>query len=386
METDLETVRTSEPRELLALIPHRLGFRPRDSAVLVSLRPPRGRVGLVMRVDLVHLADGGTGRQVARSALSALDADGARHVACVLYVGPDDPRLHAEPGRSAAHRAAAHVREAAEGPFGWVPVHVVTDSGFLTLDCTDPVCCPAGGRPLSELDATQVGAHMVLSGSVVAGSREELVRFPAVGQQARRSAARVRARWVTRGVEADEQAGEQREEARAAWRADSVAAWRSAVRCVEGTGPQHPAPWGRLEAGLVDRRVRDAVLVALIPGTGELAERYVLGTAPDTADDVAVREALRLVMDPAHGVRPPPDQARVHREALELVVAHGRPRRQAPALTLLAVLAWWQGEGARAQILLATALEHDATYRLARMVEDLLRSAVSPGWVRRDAA
>ena len=39
------------------------------------------------------------------------------------------------------------------------------------------------------------------------------------------------------------------------------------------------APWGRLEAGLADKRVRDGVLVALVPGTRDLPERCVGGRA-----------------------------------------------------------------------------------------------------------
>ena len=36
--TTPKTIRATEPRELLALIPFQLGFHPTDSVVLVSLR------------------------------------------------------------------------------------------------------------------------------------------------------------------------------------------------------------------------------------------------------------------------------------------------------------------------------------------------------------
>lgn len=379
METDIETIRVSEPREVLAYIPHRLGFRPRDSAVLLSLRPPRGAIGLVMRVDLPDLLDPEAGPQLARSAITTLDRDGARRVMCVLYTDEGDPRgVLASP----LHQAARHVREAAGGPFGEVDVLVVTPRGYLDLDCDPRTCCPAGGRPLRELESTLVGAHMVLAGSAVAGSRDELVLVARASEQARRSVARVRRRWEARCLDAwtsgPDAVGE--------WRAASVAAWRAAVASLDDSLAGRAAPWGRLEAGLADRRVRDAVLVALVPGTADLAERSVRGASPDPVDDAAMGAALRRIMDPTEGMEPPLARCRTHERTLDGVVAHGRAGHQAPAWTLLAVLSWWRGDGARAQIQLDRALADDPEYRLALMLVDLLAAAVGPGWVRRRAA
>ncbi|MDM7831394.1 DUF4192 domain-containing protein [Cellulomonas edaphi] len=378
METEIETIRVSEPREVLAYIPHRLGFRPRDSVVLVSLRPPRGRLGLIMRMDLQDVVDHERGPQLARSAIATMDRDGARRIICVLYSDGTDPRGRTSPLHDAAH----HVREAAGGPFGDVEVLVSTPTGYLDLDCDDERCCPRGGRPLRDLESTQVGAHMVLAGSTVAGSREDLVRIGRADDQLRRSVGRVRRRWEVRGAQA-RLAGP---DAVSRWRLDSVRAWRAAVARVDGTGTARAAPWGRLEAGLADRRVRDAVLVALVPGTGDLAERCVVGAMPAPADDAAMAAALRLIMDGDEGVEPPRELGALHARTLEAVVAHGRAGHQAPALTLLGMLSWWEGDGARAQILLERALEHDPGYRLGRMVQDLLRAAVPPGWARRTAA
>jgi hypothetical protein len=71
--------------------------------------------------------------------------------------------------------------------------------------------------------------------------------------------------------------------------------------------------------------------------------------------------------------------------ALEGVVAHGRAGAQAPALTLLALLSWWQGDGARARVLLDGALDSNPGYRLAVLLDDALGAAIPPGWVRRSA-
>ncbi|GIG20531.1 hypothetical protein Cch01nite_12550 [Cellulomonas chitinilytica] len=376
MQPSATTLRVNEPAEILALVPHRLGFRPQESVVAVSLRPPRGLVGVVARVDLLQLADPHDGADRARALTTLLDRDGATRVLLVVYTD-DDPRGAAE---HPAHRAVELFREAAEAPFGDVVVWVVTSTGYLALDCRDD-CCPSGGRPLRELDSTQVGAELVLAGSAVADSRADVATIRPASAERRRSVARVRRRWEARREEAL-QAGE---EAAARWRLDSVAAWRAAVsHACAGPAPGG-APWGRLEAGLADRRVRDSVLVALVPGTGELPERCVRGAAPAPRDEAALASAVATILDPGCAAPPPVVATRVHEDVLEHVVAHGRAGQQAPALTLLALLAWWRGDGARAAVLLDRALGDDGRYRLALLLHGLVEAGVGPGWTRRGA-
>lgn len=372
---DTTTLRVDEPRELLAYLPHQLGFQPHESAVAVSLRAPRGRVGLVARVDLPDLIDPKSGPQVARGLVAHLGADRAARTVLVLYTACD-PR---GPGpRSAGVRAAAaHFREGAAAPLGDVPVWVVTASGYLALDCEDVRCCPPGGRPLAELESTSVGAHMVLAGSCVERSRSGVGRVRTAPADARRAVARVARRWQARRVLA-EQGGEGTLQA---WREQSLAAWRTEVRSViDGADPARAALLGRIEVGLGDRRVRDAVLVSMVPGTGDLAERSV--RAEDAADARAMGEAVGVIVDPQRALPPPPGPTSAHVQALERVVAHGRRDAQAPALTLLAMLAWWQGDGVRASVLVAQALAHDPTHRLACLLDDALAAALPPGWVR----
>ncbi|GCE75979.1 DUF4192 domain-containing protein [Cellulomonas biazotea] len=412
---DTTTLRVSEPRELLALVPHRLGFHPRESVVAVSLRPPRGRVGVVARVDLDRLADPDAGGARARALVTLLGEDGARRALLVVYTR-DDPR---GPAGTAVRRAVAHVREAAALSLGDVAAWAVTSTGYLSLDCSD-ACCPPGGRPLRDLETTQTGARLVLAGSAVLDSRDDLARIPPADAGRRRGVARARRRWEERR----EAALAEGDDALRAWRLDSLAAWRSAVvltppigvdrsteervrdlgtvapdepapdgsadawstpgpgRAGTGRGPSQRAPWGRLEAGLADRRVRDAVLVSLVPGTGDLPERSVATQTPDAVVDAAIGRAVASIVDPARAVPPPADAAR-HEHALEQVVALGRTGHQAPALTLLAMLAWWRGDGARASVLLDRALADDPAHRLARLLLEVLTAAIAPGWVRR---
>ncbi|MBO3086973.1 DUF4192 domain-containing protein [Cellulomonas dongxiuzhuiae] len=366
-------LRLGEPRELLALVPHLLGFQPRDSAVAVSLRGPREQVGMVARVDLGDVADPTHGPQVARSLATHLHRDGARRAVLVVYAETSLPG-----GAGLAEAAASHVAEAFDVPFGGVEVVLVGDTTFRCRSCPD-TCCPPQGHPLTDLQSTRAGAEMVLAGSVVAAGRESLGHVATAPPAARRAVARVRRRRADARVRAA--ASGPQELAR--WRSESLAAWRALVvrPSTERAVPvSRPALLGRVEAGLADRRVRDAVLVACLPDAGSLPERTLTQAGPD--EDAEVRAAIGRLVDPGDG-RHPDESVRAVRDALEDVVAHGRRGAQAPASTLLATVAWWQGDGARAAVLLERALDDDPEYRLARLMRSAVEAGLAPGWVRR---
>lgn len=354
------TIRTSEPRELLALIPYQLGFRPRQSAVVISLRRSV-RVGLVARVDLADLCDLRRGPQVARALVGHLLDDGASAVVLVLYADEslqDDPTL----GR----RALAHLADAAEPYLAEPECWVVGPTGYHALECGDPSCCPPGGRPLSDLEATRVGAEMVLLGAPVEASREDLARVASVGSAERRSARRAADRWSARARRATDPDALRR------WRLDGLSGWRELV----AGGAASPPAFGRCAAALDDVLVRDAVLLDLVPGHERLADRVVAGwNGPEVGD------ALRAMVDPAAGVAPPHERAERAAAVLREVAGH-RPRAAVPALTLLGMLAWWGGDGARAGVYVELALDADPAYRLAGLLEQTLAAGMPPGWLR----
>ncbi len=388
-------IRAQGPRELLAYVPYRLGYRPQDSVVLVGLRPPRGRIGLVVRVDVADVADLEHGPQLARSVVGHLAADGAQRVVLVVYT--DAPLRSGGVGTAVARAAVEHCREAVEPHHGPVDVWVVSPSGWYALDCAEDECCPPGGRPLRELESSEVGAHMVLAGAALADSREEALRIPRAGADARRRAARAARRVRDRareggppGTWADPDAGA------VARRVESLAEWRAAVaRAVAheqdrargeapgagtGTGLPPATVLGRLAAGLEAVPVRDAVLVSLVPGTGDLADRTVRGGDVDAG----TAHAIASIVDPAAGLAPDPDVTGPARAVLEAVVAHAPRGSTAPALTLLALVAWWHGDGGRAGRRLEEALAEDPTYRLALLLSSALDAGVAPGWIRAD--
>ncbi|EYR62994.1 hypothetical protein N866_03775 [Actinotalea ferrariae CF5-4] len=372
------TIRTREPRELLALIPFQLGFQPRESAVVVSIRTQRSRVGLVARVDLEALTDPEQGPVLARSLVRHLVADGAGGVVLVLYSDLDLQQEHPEVAR-AAHD---HLADAADHLLGEPSTWVVGPQGWYGLGCVDARCCPVGGRPPSDLEAAAVSAEMVLRGASVASCREDLGDVGRAGAADRRSARRAAARWSAR------RAACEGPEALHRWRQLSLDLWREALEGARdapvGPGQEDAVPGagrlpaatvlGRLRAGLEDVLVRDAVLLLLIPGTRRLPDRLVAG---DAGEEVGA--ALQRVVDPSQGV--PPDETTVlaAERLLRTVGAHAPGHPAVP--TLLAVLAWWKGDGARAGVLLERALDRDPAYRLAVLVLEALAHGMPPGWL-----
>jgi hypothetical protein len=427
-------VRVAGPEDLLAYIPYRLGFEPAESVVAVSLTGPRQRVGLVARVDLADLRlrqpddpHGPDGAATARWLTDHVVADGADRAVVVLYTATD-PTAPSGAARRAVDLLRARLERRLPGTEAWL----VTPTGFRALDCADPMCCPAQGRPLSALKSSRVAAHMVLEGRTVAGTREERYALRAAPEQARTQARRAAARWtdtyrrLLNGTRFDNtrfdstrfpdgggpidrttppRRTEQRQgaafgpravEAHALraerelgeWGAESLDLWRSAMRVAADLRPGQPltlspVDLGKLGAALADIPVRDAVLLSLAPGSEEAALRTARRQT-DSDTDTATGAVMARIVDPEQGV--PPDEAitRAARHVLEAVVTHVPRNRRAPAYLLLALIAWWRGDGGLAAERVSDTLGVDPGYRLALLLRGAIAGGVPPGWVRRE--
>jgi hypothetical protein len=417
-------VRVAGPEDLLAYIPYRLGFEPAESVVAVSLTGPRQRVGLVARVDLADLRlrqpdepDGPDSATTARWLTDHVVADGADRAVVVLYTATD-PTAPSGAARRAVDLLRARLERRLPGTEAWL----VAPTGFRALDCADPMCCPAEGRPLSALKGSRVAAHMVLEGRTVAGTREERYALRAAPEQARTQARRAAARWTdtyrrllnaTRfpdgggpidrttpvrragqqqgaafGPRAVEEHAQRAERELGDWGAESLDLWRSAMRVAVDVRPGRPltlspVDLGKIGAALADVPVRDAVLLSLAPGTEEAALRTARRQT-DGDTDTATGAVMARIVDPEQGV--PPDEAitRAARHVLESVVTHVPRNRRAPAYLLLALVAWWRGDGGLAAERVSDALGVDPGYRLALLLRGAIAGGVPPGWVRRE--
>jgi hypothetical protein len=144
------------PGDILAVLPFQLGYHPRDSVVVVSLRGHR--VGLVVRTDLPpedHVA------AAVSSLVGPLLRDGATSVFVAGYEEVADASL---PSLLAIveqlERAGVHV----------VDVAIVREGRRFSPICSDP-CCQPDGMPLSDPADVPAVAEYVARGRSPLSSR-----------------------------------------------------------------------------------------------------------------------------------------------------------------------------------------------------------------------
>ncbi|MGZ4593475.1 MAG: DUF4192 family protein, partial [Actinomycetes bacterium] len=135
------TLRISGPEDLLDALPRMLDFVPTRSAVLVALRPPRGRVALTMRIDLpLRPQEVASARHLAGHAQRA----GATSAILVVYDDWHDGRRW----RGAALTRAVRVALRERGGLRLSDALAVDAGRWRSLLCSDNGCCPPAGRPL----------------------------------------------------------------------------------------------------------------------------------------------------------------------------------------------------------------------------------------------
>ncbi len=367
--TPTPVLRVSEPRDLVALVPYRLGFVPRRSLALLSLRGPRSRVGLVLRVDL---PGPGTETDTCGQVARYLRQDGAAKAVAVVY--DDGPETHDDLLRTLR---AALDDDGVQLLDGW---HVGADR-FRSLTCTDAACCPADGWPVAELQGSRVSAEMVGLGMGVAPGREHLL--PDLTPMPPDALAAVAA-----VVEAATPAPDGNT---STWRLQGLAAWRSLLgTCRDGVvagpaGPlaaaRHRQVVGDVLARLSDPWVRDAVLLTAVSEAGDAPESLAADGPDGRTDDL-----LAAVFGSGEPSAPDTELLLSVRTALAELVRHATGGHRAAALAAMAWSAWWEGDGARAGELSDLALAGSPTNRLGRLVDSAVRAGMAPAWVVRDRA
>lgn len=325
------SVRLSDPGDLVAGIPHLLGFHPADSVVVISLTGLTGRrVGLTMRADIPAPRHD---RELAQQLATGVRTDSPDAV--VLAVFSDA----ANEDGGLPHRQLVHELTMAMTAVDLAvrDVLLVRSGRWWSYDCPHRCCDPTAGTPLptgvSELDVATVA-----SGVVVARDRDEVAaRLEPAPERATMEDVALRV--------ASERVVHILDRGRDAVREEATAAIASAAA---GLAPG--APGVRLSDDDVARMVwalRDVVV-------RDAALDFVLG--PDAAG------AEALWMECARRAPAPLDAA--------------------PA-TLLAVSAWLRGDGATANIALERALVSDPGYALAQLLSQALAACLSPKGLRR---
>ncbi|MEH0985868.1 DUF4192 domain-containing protein [Micromonospora sp. CPCC 205556] len=314
----------ASPTDLLAAVPHLLGFHPTDSLVIVGVADTR--VVVASRADLPPPADVADWvLDIAPSQIRML-RQAAASVAIVVGYGPATavtpvmdtllPRLSA---------AGIDVFDALR----------VTDGRYFSYLCQEPSCCPPDGTAFDP-HRSDVTLHAIVAGSHALPDRAALVASvaPTVGT-ARDAVTRATAHaWARR-------------------RALTAAAGRD----------------GLLRAG--DKAVRATF--------ARYADDGVL-----TDDELAWLTVLLPIIAIRDAAWRATDALPWHTALWADITRRAHPPLAAPPASLLAFAAWRRGEGALAAVAVDRALAADPTYTLARLIDHALRAGLAPsvldGW------
>ncbi|MDR1295062.1 MAG: DUF4192 domain-containing protein [Bifidobacteriaceae bacterium] len=357
-------IRVSTGADLLSCIPHRLGFAPRNSVVVLSLVGPRCRFGVAARLDLPHIRHPQAGPELAAYLARVIADDGARRAVIVRYPSAGDPPAHLDgPVRMLAAAIGARV----EGIEAWE----VGEDRYTHLDVR--TWRPAGENGgVERLTGTVPAAAFIAAGSAPAVSREAMAALPSA------DAAEVR-----RARRAASRAWDQRVQAGAsgltAWRTRMLEIWRGAVEGCEapcGANERTAVPdsrtLGEIAAAVNDSAVRMAVMAA-IAGQDELAD---LAVAQEHA--VTVRSGMDALLDPRAGTVLDEERAQIAERLLTLAAVRAISRRKGQLFGVLAWVAWTRGDGGRAGLACDRAAECPGQVRLAQTIDQELRCGLSP--------
>lgn len=327
-------VRLTSPGEIVGAVPHLCGFVPSESVVLISLRGPRARVGLTLRFDLpspVHEP------HLAEEAAERLAADGAGRTVAVVYTAEAD--VDASLPRRAFVDALC--KDCRRRGIDVDDVLLVRDARWVSYVCADPRCCPSDGTPVAASGSSSalglVAAQSAADGRAVLTSREELAASVAAPELLARQAA-LKALHAAAQARAQDRVDRGRRAANAA----SLDGWRAVVkRFAEPPAELRDDEAAALAVSLEDVLVRDEVVTWAL------------------RDHAAVLGALLALVRRT----PPPFDA--------------------PACTLLAWVAYAQGDGGLANVALERVGVSRPDYSLALLLRQALDGQVPPAQVRR---
>ena len=326
------TVHLSEPGEVAAAVPHLLGFRPRESLVVVSLRGSRPvRCGLTVRVDL---PPPGHRTAVVGGVVRSILTD--RPSGVIVAVVSDVPRGSGGlPHRDVVHEAVRGFHACGLA----VPTTLlVRRDRWWDYDCPDACCAPDAGTPLPA-GTSALAVASTVNGQVLADDRAELARRIApVGFLAAAGMAR-----------ACDEVGDAlaRRTAEQGWDVVAEEGWAALLAAVAGAGPGGGPPLTDVEVARLAWWLRDVDL-------RDRALALTLGSSAAAAEAVFTELTRRSPV----------------------------PLDAAPA-TLLAVSAWVRGDGTLANVALDRALDSEPSNSLAGLLRSALDACLPPAEVRR---
>jgi hypothetical protein len=371
-------VKTTKPQDLLALVPHLVGFRPSNSLVLVAFRGKR--TGGAYRVDLPAPASGLVYKRIATTLIGMLcRIEGADGVVPVIYTDDRFDECGGIPRETLARRLISRARSAG---FDVKEALCVAQDGWGSYYDDEG----AGQQPLEMIDES--AAHTALAGTdepplTTPDERAKLPASTLLRQEAvARQIERLKAEFAQCVATDSDPVGEIGIGGDPAMVLDG---WTNPVGVAEmAIGWQSdrldPACTALIVLAAQLPRIRDVLLYDWAWGAeaGRIAHgtnmRYARGASPDADEDG---------MPPPAGMGlPRPDPKRIKRaiELLGRVTADAPRLTRPPLLTMLGWLHWALGSGSTAGLHIDAALAIDPDYGLADLVDTMLSQGLLPEW------
>jgi hypothetical protein len=327
------TARLTTPAQMVASLPHWLGFVPTESLVIACCHEPRGRVGLTLRFDLPLTR---YEPDLVEEAVQRVVHQAPTRVLVAVYTDAVDDRRRLV-RQDLVDELCSRLRDELPG-LRVTEAALVRGGRFWSYLCDDHRCCPPEGTPVDEAaDDPMVrllAAEQVLRGQYVQPDRDALARSLAGPQLLEAAAARQRCERSA------DQHAEAAFAARAAWRERWLLRWAEAVDLFS----LPPAQLDAEEAALLATSLTDVLL----------------------RDTVAAEHAPERLLP-----------------LLEELVRRTPDPFDAPVSTLFAWMTYCDGGGAAVTICLERALRTDPSYSMALLLGRVLLGQVAPEELRR---
>ncbi|MGH3871019.1 MAG: DUF4192 domain-containing protein [Pseudonocardiaceae bacterium] len=317
-------IRLSDPADLIAAVPHLLGFHPCDSVVLLALHGKR--LGLTLRADLVHDVQAPL---LAEQLLEPIVRQQPTGVALILIGGA------LTPDGDPPHRALVDVLDGMLCSAGLPLVHAAWTAqiadGAPWRCYDDPTCVGTVPDPT----ASPLAAATVAAGAVTFTSREEMV---------------------------------------ALLNGEDPAALHRRAALLDVADAEHP-----MSSKLIARRFARLEQLYRAAATGDIKlSDSTVAQAASALCDHRVRDAC---LPWCSG----PGAVAAERLWLALVRATPAPERAEPA-ALLALTAYLRGDGAMAGVALDAALQACPQHSLSGLLRAALDAGLPPEVLRTVAA
>ncbi len=356
----------ASPEEVLAYIPHALGFYPRNAVVLLIMQGTG--LAATLRVDLPLTGNGEEQclqwtKQLVRLVHKVPDATS---VFAAIYTGQTPGKDH---GSLPKHElleqlAAAMVHSGIHVRDSWY----VGAQRWHSYFCKSENCCPSEGFELPDLALTETHLRMVVAGSA---PEEHIWDGSGVADWTNKTTIREYAEIL-----AHEYVGTDNRESMIRDWADLLEAHPVlAERRLRGD----ESFCASLLVSLSDRTVRDILPYLAGRGTTRALEAFK-EVSREAGFGPASQDFSEFLLGTSSCT---PDWDRIDRLWFYcrdlLGAAHGT--EETALLCLLGWVNWAKGKGSSALGLFSTALEKDPDYRLAQLMGTLLESGEMPSWV-----